>query len=58
MTGVQDTTFEPIPENRRTYDRLYALYRRLHDAFGVEGTQDDLYDVMKQLLNVRDEVRN
>jgi L-ribulokinase len=58
MTGVQATTFEPIPENRRTYDRLYALYRRLHDAFGVEGTQDDLYDVMKQLLNVRDEVRS
>lgn len=57
MTGVQDTTFTPIPDNQRTYDRLYALYRRLHDAFGVKGAPDDLYDVMKQLLNIRDEAR-
>ena len=58
MTGVQDVAFEPVPESRRIYDRLYALYRRLHDAFGVEGHQDDLYDVMKKLLDLRDEVRS
>ena len=58
MTGVQETAFEPIPEHRHRYDQLYALYRRLHDAFGVEGAQDDLYDVMKALLDVRDEVRS
>jgi L-ribulokinase len=57
MTGVQDTVFEPIPENKRIYDRLYRLYVRLHDAFGVAGTSDDLYDVMKELLNIRDEVQ-
>jgi len=57
MTGVKDTVFEPIPENREIYDRLYRLYRRLHDAFGVEDTRDDLHDIMKQLLNIRDEVR-
>jgi len=57
MTGVKDTVFEPIPENRAVYDRLYALYRRLHDAFGVEGTEDDLYDVMKTLFAIREEVR-
>ncbi len=57
MTGVQDTTFTPIPENQQRYDQLYALYRRLHDAFGVQGAPDDLYDVMKQLLTIRDEVR-
>ena len=58
MTGVQDTVFEPIPENRRVYDRLYGLYRRLHDAFGVEGEGDDLFDVMKTLLDIRDEARS
>ena len=57
MTGLQETVFEPIPENRAVYDRLYALYRRLHDAFGVRGTQDELFDVMKTLLDLRDEVR-
>lgn len=57
MTGVQDEVFEPIPEHRAVYDRLYALYRRLHDAFGVRGEQDDLFDVMKTLLDIRDEAR-
>lgn len=57
MTGVQDTVFTPIPDNRRVYDQLYALYRRLHDAFGIRHQQDDLFDVMKRLLDLRDEVR-
>ncbi len=57
MTGVQETVFEPIPAHQRVYDRLFALYRRLHDAFGVEGVSDDLYDVMKTLLTIRDEAR-
>lgn len=57
MTGTKETVFEPIPEHRETYDRLYRLYRRVHDAFGVEGDEDDLYDVMKTLFDIRDEVR-
>ncbi|HEY3378582.1 MAG TPA: ribulokinase [Armatimonadota bacterium] len=56
MTGVQDTVFTPISENTEIYSRLYALYRQLHDAFGTTGTQS-LADVMKELLNIRDEVR-
>jgi L-ribulokinase len=57
MTGVGERVFEPIPENRAVYDRLYALYHRLHDAFGVRGGGGDLWDVMKTLLDVRDEAR-
>src|SRR5689334_25396239 len=57
MTGVRSEVFEPVPERRATYDRLYALYRRLHDAFGVEGTQGDMYGVMKELLDIRDAAR-
>jgi L-ribulokinase len=58
MTGVQDIAFEPVSENAEIYDRIYAIYRVLHDAFGVRGEQHDLYDVMKMLLNIRDEVRS
>lgn len=58
MTGVQDTVFRPDPERQRVYDRLFALYRRLHDAFGVAGAEDDLADVMKELLDLRDSVRS
>lgn len=57
MTGTKDTVFEPIPEHQEVYDRLYRLYRRIHDAFGVEGDEDDLYDVMKTLFDIREEVR-
>ena len=58
MTGVQDVAFEPVSENAEIYDRVYAIYRVLHDAFGVRGERHDLYDVMKMLLNIRDEVRS
>ena len=57
MTGTKDTVFEPIPEHRAIYDRLYRLYRRMHDAFGVEDSTDDLYDVMKTLLDIREDAR-
>jgi L-ribulokinase len=56
MTGVQETEFMPIPENRAVYDRLFGLYRRLHDAFGVRDGTGDVYGVMKELLMIRDEV--
>ena len=58
MTALRPQVFHPNPESRRTYDRLYALYRRVHDAFGVRGTHDDLSGVMKTLLAIRDEVRH
>jgi L-ribulokinase len=57
MTALHPQVFSPNPNDRETYNRLYALYRRLHDAFGVPGTRDDLSDVMKELLRIRDEVR-
>jgi len=57
MTGMRDRVFRPIPENQRIYNRLFALYKRLHDAFGVAGRKDDLADVMKQLLEIRDRTR-
>jgi L-ribulokinase len=58
MTDTRDTVYEPDPDRHETYNRLFALYRRVHDAFGVQGTEDDLYDVMKTLLDIRDEARN
>jgi L-ribulokinase len=54
MTGIRPEVFEPIPAHRAVYDRLYALYRTLHDAFGVPGASVDLYAVMKTLLDERD----
>ncbi|HVS72835.1 MAG TPA: ribulokinase [Phycisphaerae bacterium] len=57
MATKSERTFTPEPAAAAVYDRLYKLYRRLHDAFGVAGHQDSLGDVMKELLNIRDEAR-
>jgi len=57
MTGVREEVFKPIPENRKVYERLFALYRRVHDAFGVQNGGGDLYSVMKELLEIRSEAR-
>ena len=34
MARLKDEAYQPIPENQRIYDQLYAEYVRLHDYFG------------------------
>jgi len=38
------------------FEKLYALYNRLHDAFGVRGWSGEMSNVMKELLNIKDNV--
>ena len=57
MTGVLEKQFTPIAGNVRIYDRLYALYRCVHDIFGTEDCASNPFGVMKELLVIRDEVR-
>jgi L-ribulokinase len=54
MCGVKETTFRPIAENHEVYSRLYALYKQLHDAFGLESFPGKLANVMKDLLDIKD----
>lgn len=56
MTGIRDEKYVPDPESVKVYNHLYNLYKRLHDIFGTEGYRDNLYDLMKKLLKIRDEV--
>ena len=58
MTALHPQTFEPNAAHQAVYDRLYPLYRQVHDAFGVPGASGNLYGVMKELLAIRDEVRH
>ncbi|MBP6964320.1 MAG: ribulokinase [Armatimonadetes bacterium] len=53
MGGLKDFVYTPKPEAKAVYDRLYALYRRLHDAFGTKGYSGSLSDVMKELLRTK-----
>jgi len=57
MTGVQKQVFRPIAKNAAVYNRLFKLYRSLHDSFGIKGTRQDLSRVMKDLLAIRDQAR-
>ncbi len=56
MCGIKDITYKPIAENHKVYQRLYSLYRQLHDAFGLRDSAGKLGNVMKDLLNIKDSV--
>ncbi len=57
MTGLKDVTYEADPGRAATYDRLYGLYRQLHDAFGGVDRSADLSRVMKDLIEIKTAAR-
>lgn len=57
MTGVKETVYKPIPENVAVYEKLYAIYHALHDAFGDTGISGSLSHIMKDLVKIRHEAR-
>ena len=58
MTGVMDKQFAPISANVDIYDRLYRLYRQLHDIFGTKDYAENQYGLMKELLEIRDKAKS
>lgn len=57
MCRLRPGGYHPRPAARQACDRLYAVYRRLHDAFGLRGTPADLSGVMEELILIRDAAR-
>ncbi|MCC5876479.1 MAG: ribulokinase [Candidatus Sumerlaeia bacterium] len=57
MTSLKEETFQPDPRASAIYGELFALYRKLHDLFGMEDGTGSPYRVMKELLDLRDRVR-
>ncbi|MDR2513181.1 MAG: ribulokinase [Puniceicoccales bacterium] len=53
MTGLKSKTYRPIRENQIIYDKLYAQYKLLHDAFGNVVKTANLGRVMKDLLALK-----
>lgn len=53
MSGLKPDRYQPDPERHATYNRLFGLYKKLHDNFGgVEAV--DLAPVMKELLDIKE----
>lgn len=57
MTGVKRESYVPDTGRAGVYERLYGIYKRLHDAFGVATGASNLSGVMKELIAIRDSVR-
>ena len=56
MTGVKKIT-NPNPKHHEIYQKMYALYKKLHDAFGTKEWTGSLYNVMKDLIDLRETQR-
>jgi L-ribulokinase len=56
MTGISKV-YNPIPQNHEVYKKIFKLYHQLHNAFGTDKGAGNLYNVMKDLLEIRDEVK-
>jgi L-ribulokinase len=54
MTGIKPTTYRPDAANHATYKELFGLYMKLHDSFGLSGHAQDISQVMKDLLLIKE----
>lgn len=52
MVKLQPKSYKPNPSAQLTYNKLYVLYREIHDAFGGLNRKSDLSRVMKDLLSL------
>jgi L-ribulokinase len=57
MTGLKPKIYKPNPKAHATYREVYAIYKKLHDAFGTRDWNGNLHDVMKQLIDIRSRAR-
>jgi len=57
MTGLKPKIYKPNPKAHAVYRELYAIYKKLHDAFGTREWSGNLHDVMKQLIDIRSRAR-
>jgi L-ribulokinase len=55
MTRLKKRSYTPDPARRKVYNRLYAEYRKLHDAFGGVRKTSEFSSTMKDLLALQAE---
>jgi len=45
--------YKPDRKNKGIYDRIYRLYKDVHDVFGIKTANKNLHHVMKELLRIQ-----
>ena len=54
MVSAHEKGYTPNPEATKAYDRLFSLYRQLHDSFGgVKASSIGMGEIMKELIRLR-----
>ncbi|MCL5408545.1 MAG: ribulokinase [Candidatus Omnitrophica bacterium] len=51
----KNIVYRPVQKNKKIYDRIYLLYKEIHDAFGTGTYDKSIYNVMKELLKIKEE---
>ena len=54
MCGIKKV-YKPIKQNHIIYQKIFKLYRQLHDIFGTQTYSSNLFHVMKDLLKIEQE---
>ncbi len=54
MCAVKKITYKSDPQNNKVYQKLYSIYKQLHDAFGLASFSGKMANVMKELLDIKD----
>jgi L-ribulokinase len=57
MSGLKAKVYTPDRKANAVYRELYAIYRQLHDGFGTEQWRGAMFNVMKDLIEIRNRVR-
>lgn len=50
---VKDNVYNPDPNSVEVYKNLNVLYTKIHDNFGTENNEMNLFDVMKTLIEIK-----
>jgi L-ribulokinase len=58
VVNYHDRVFYPIAENQVVYSQLFELYSQLHDGFGAAEWRGSMANVMKELMDIREQQRN
>ncbi|MCK4401393.1 ribulokinase [bacterium] len=56
MCSAKKKIYSPDKKNHLIYKKLYKLYKDLYDSFGTKEYKENLYHVMKKLLEIKENV--